>query len=122
MVKNNMKQELNKAGVTPDSKLLNIDFDLHTDGDAEFKIELIDLMINNVRELQWSLRINTEVFRKVCHKVKSTVIILNCEVLNGLIDELKSEDMENRWSKTNSLSVLCEDIVSQLEKEKKENQ
>jgi hypothetical protein len=61
-------------------KLL-IDFDAYTDGDAEFKGELVALMIDNLIELEETVQRagkgnDLKLFDAVCHKVKATVEML----------------------------------------------
>ncbi|MEO7991297.1 MAG: hypothetical protein ABI663_17230 [Chryseolinea sp.] len=117
MVKHIHQPEANQEKAVPKTELLNIDFDLYTDGDQEFKVELIELMINNLKELQWALGMNLEVFKKVCHKIKSTIAILSCKTLNEVIEDLSSADTTDRWRKTNVVKELCDDIIKSLEAE-----
>ncbi len=116
MVQNIHKPEVNEEKV-PNAKLLNIDFDLYTDGDQEFKIELIDLMISNLKEMQWSLGMDPEVFKKVCHKIKSTISILDCDILNRMIEDLNRADLKDRCSKANLINAMCDNIIKNLEED-----
>lgn len=61
---------------------LKIDFDLHTDGDPVFKVELMQLLGENVLELKKALKLAVENgdqvgFAKTFHKVSSAITILN---------------------------------------------
>jgi hypothetical protein len=71
---------------------LFIDFDAYTDGDDDFKKELIVLIIDNLRELQQILSPNShdiQVFHKVCHKVKATLVMLDDSEMMVTIEQLK---------------------------------
>jgi hypothetical protein len=75
---------------------LSIDFDLYTDGDLEFKNELTLLMLDNIKELQQSLSEaakanDSEIFRKVCHKVKPTLSMIDDAEFNDIIEVLKCQ-------------------------------
>ena len=103
-------------------KPLSVDFDLHTDGDQEFKCELIALMIDNVRELKDSLvqacKMNKpELFREASHKVKPTISILNDQELMDAIESLKLHIHENREPTIALFNMLCDNIIKALEEE-----
>ena len=104
-------------------KPLSVDFDLHTDGDLEFKAELVILMIENMRELQesWSKankQNNLEIFRESCHKVKPTISILDDKELIDAIEQLKHQTDENEKKNTIAMfNRLCEDLIKGLEEE-----
>lgn len=79
------------AGTRP----LKIDFDLHTDGDAVFKIELIQLLIENIVELRQSLQSaissgDTHTFLKACHKVYTAVAMLNDQEFTSVVDKIRN--------------------------------
>jgi hypothetical protein len=105
------------------TKPLAVDFDLHTDGDEEFKRELVALMIDNVNELKDSLRKaisqnNLDSFRETCHKVKPTISILNDKELIDVIEEIKHQIDENKKRDAVALfNRLCEYLISGLEEE-----
>jgi CheY-like chemotaxis protein len=69
---------------------LFIDFDLYTDGDAAFKLEFTQLMIDNLQELQQSIQQslrskNGELFSLKYHKVAATIEMLSdAELTEGL--------------------------------------
>lgn len=115
MVKISSKQEEGRD--VPNAKLLSIDYDLYTDGDQEFKLELIELMISNLKELQWSLGSTNDVFKKVCHKVKATLSILNCSILNTMVEDVNNASQDDRNAKCNLFSALCDDIIKHLNEE-----
>ena len=105
----------------PGKRPLFIDFDLYTDGDADFKKELITLMIENLRELQKVKQQNDHsLFLKACHKVKSTLNILNDNALNAVVNDLSEAAVKNEQGKQEhvaQLHALCEEIVRSLEQE-----
>ena len=101
---------------------LVIDLDLYTDGDPEMRKELILLMVDNVRELQESLRQSfeqndLEIFRKTCHKVKPTISMLNDKDLTESIDQIKTENQHVKEESLASFTILCAEIIALLEKE-----
>jgi hypothetical protein len=103
---------------------LLIDFDLHTDGDAEFKKELIELMIDNIRELQQALRQgdqqkDPQFFSKACHKVKATLSMLNDQDLLDVVADLSAPvyQQEKRQEQIALLNRLCEETIKSLQKE-----
>jgi CheY-like chemotaxis protein len=75
-------------------RLLKIDFSLHTDGDPFFKLELMQLLTDNLAELNRSLDHALESadhadFFNIAHKVSSAVSILNEPELTTSVDLLK---------------------------------
>jgi hypothetical protein len=107
---------------SPDNRPLSIDFDLYTDGDADFKKELITLMIENLRELQKIQQQNDPaLFLRVCHKVKSTLDILNDNDLTNVINHLSDAARKNEPSELKhvaQLHTLCEGLVRSLQEER----
>lgn len=103
---------------------LFIDFDSHTDGDADFKKELISLMIENIRELQQALhqadlQNDHSAFSKACHKVNATIGMLDDKELTEMIEQVKAP-VTNREEKKQQIALLnavCDEIVKSLEKE-----
>src|SRR5687768_11427869 len=76
-------------------KPLHIDFNLYTDGDEEFKQELVELMIENLQELQSSLHSankenKVDIFSVCTHKIKVTLSMIDDKDVNELIDEIKN--------------------------------
>jgi hypothetical protein len=100
---------------------LNIDFNLHTDGDPKFRNEFIRLLIANMKELHqaWRTSIETNeetLFKSTSHKVKPTLTILNDPELSLLVDELNA-GMSN--IKTNlQFNKVCTALILSLEAER----
>jgi len=96
---------------------LYIDFDAYTDGDQEFKKELIVLIIDNLHELKHMLRPqlhDIQVFHKVCHKIKATLVMLNDVEMMDIIEQLK---IMTNHSQLTQLDKICDDIIESLDKE-----
>ncbi len=98
-------------------RTLSIDFNLYTDNDAGFKQQLIDLMIENLQELQHAYGASVEqkdstCFSKACHKVKTTIIMLEDKELIALIEDLKRFDANAE--KVPLLNGLCTEIIDSL--------
>ena len=75
---------------------LAVNFEEYTDNDPEFKKELIILMIDNLQELQQCYETsvssrNTALFSKCCHKIKITLIMLQDNELDALIEVLQQD-------------------------------
>lgn len=104
-------------------KPLSVDFDRHTDSDQEFKTELVNLMIENMKELQESLQKankqnNPKIFRESCHRVKPTTAILDDKELMDTIEELQRQTDENKKKNTIAMfNKMCEDIIKGLKDE-----
>jgi hypothetical protein len=103
------------------NRVIELDLELYTDGDPDLKRELIILMIDNIRELQQSLQTNIndiDVFKKISHKVKPTISMLNDKELTDAIEDIKTiDDQEKKNERVNSFQRLCNDIIQILEKE-----
>ena len=96
---------------------LFIDFDLYTEDDPDFKKELIELMLRDVLELQQSLQLAVEandvsMYRNACHKMNSTLTILDDQELLSLVGEIK-KDLQNS-ELTGSFNRICSEIVNSL--------
>ena len=103
---------------------LSIDFNLYTEGDQDFKKELIYLMIDNIHELQRSILCDApEAFLSVCHKVKVTIAMLSDNELTDVVNELKALAMVNGKEcvvfreKSYCLDRIGTDIVESLQTE-----
>lgn len=105
---------------------LAIDFDLHTEGDPAFKSELIRLLSENISELQQSLsrtlhEHHTGAFQKTCHKVSTTLQILNNKDLNDVVQDLKDEmkpaNNTPAKEKVTLFNSLCDYITKALQSE-----
>lgn len=100
-----------------DNRPLNINFDDYTDNDSEFKRELIELMINDLKELQQSFGIavsenDYENCRNTCDKVVGTISMLNDKEFTDLIEAFKNQGLEE-----NSIILfnkLSSDIIKSL--------
>jgi len=102
---------------------LTIDFNLYTNGDPDFKQELISHLIENVREVKRALPDYDQAasvnFLKVYHKVKATVAMLNDAEFTEMLEEIKSfiissQPLEFFKRKLKSLSYLCDQLVESL--------
>jgi hypothetical protein len=102
---------------------LFINFDLYTDGDADFKKELIYLMIDNLKEVQSSLveatkKNKLEIFEKACHKIKPTLSMLDDNELLEVIQLIKSKFAnEQNEELIANFTMACMQIIVSLEKE-----
>src|SRR5688572_5474388 len=100
---------------------LSVDFMLYADNDLEFKLELIDHMIDNLSELSQAYitcvdRNDHAEFHKACHKVKTTLVMLEDEELSSLVDELNKETLTTERVKR--LKGISEEIIASLVNEK----
>ncbi|HTE31314.1 MAG TPA: hypothetical protein VK666_13125 [Chryseolinea sp.] len=98
-------------------RTLFIDFNLYADDDPEFKQELIELIIENLEELQQSYQTSIEqtelsFFLKACHKVKTTLVMLDDQELNALVEDLKNG--EANGLRISLLKELCSAIIVSL--------
>lgn len=106
------------------SRKLNIDFDMYTDGDQEFKGELISLVINNMCELEevvnrMHMETDPEYFDKTLHKVKTTLVMVNdsehAEILD-LIKAMSPKDSAFQELK-NQFNIINRQIINALQEE-----
>jgi len=100
---------------------LFIDFDLYADNDPDFKQELIELMIDNLQELQQAYRLSAEqhdpqIFLKACHKVKTTLCMLEDIELQAVVEDLKHPGMTQ--DKVFLFNKLSAEIIASLLAEK----
>lgn len=105
---------------TSSQRPLFINFEAYTDGDDEFKKELIDLIIDNLRELQQTMKIACQtndgpLFHTVCHKIKATIHMLEDAELSENVEQLKI--MVTDASRIASVDKICEGIIDSLRKE-----
>ncbi|MEO5979887.1 MAG: hypothetical protein ABIS36_13385 [Chryseolinea sp.] len=78
-------------------RIITIDFDQFSENDPAFKRQMIDLMIENLEELesayyQSSNSNDPSFLSKAYHKVKTTLVMLNDEELDAVIEDLKNPD------------------------------
>lgn len=110
-----------------EAKPINIDFDLYTDNDSDFKHKLVVLMISNLNELQQALfhslqNQDVQSFSKASHKVHATLVILDDADLDQVIAELKEllinkNNRDRLLQLANTLEEFCNGIIVSLEKE-----
>jgi hypothetical protein len=84
---------------TVSKRTLLVDFELYADNDPEFKQELIALMIDNLTELHSAFKDSVkqndpDIFRKSCHKMKTTLVMLEDPELDAIVIDLKQPDVE----------------------------
>jgi DNA-binding response OmpR family regulator len=105
-VYSNMKKA---SGLRP----LYIDFDQHTDGDPEFKRELVSLLIADIAELQKCLVTairsnNPDIFLKGCHKSRTTMEMMNDREFSLILQELEERIVQEKYLRS---AVLEEQIL-----------
>ena len=105
------------------NRKLSIDFELYTDNDAEFKSELIDHIIDNLHELLQSYRLSVDQkdsgsFHKACHKVKTTLVMLEDDELNALVEDLKKfpPAIERTFSLDNIGAAIIDSLMFEKNK------
>lgn len=106
------------------NRRLFIDFDTYTDGDNEFKIELIASMIDNMKELSTSVVESVQqeepsLFDKTCHKIKPTLTMLEDQELHEIISQAKMQLSEKKdmESALRNITEICDQIIKSLEQE-----
>jgi hypothetical protein len=97
---------------------LSAEFEMATEGDSEFRSELMALMIDNIHELTQSLvdsneTNNPELFRRTCHKVKPTIAMIDAEFSN-IIEVLKSQ--VNNTEFISAYHKMSANIIEHLER------
>jgi hypothetical protein len=107
----------NKARINMNHRQLFIDFELYAENDPDFKKELIELMLKDVLELQQTLKLAVELndvsmYRNSCHKMNSTLTILDDQELLSVIGEIK-KDIQNS-ELTGFFNKICSEIVNSL--------
>lgn len=103
----------------PHTKKVYFEIEKYADGDAEFKHELITLMIENIEELVDALHTSVEkndadIFKKLCHKVSPTLGILNDTEFNAQIEQLKIGKSPYEVA---NFEITCQNIVHALKQE-----
>jgi hypothetical protein len=103
-----------------DNRQLHIDFELYTDGDQNFKIDFISLLIDNLKELLNSLQEavaqnDIENFRYTVHKVKPTLLIINDDELTALANNISTEDFT--FNTESEFAMICKEVIKSLEHE-----
>jgi hypothetical protein len=115
---------MNIAVLQSANRPLYINFDQYTDGDTDFKKELIVLMIDNLNELQNSLKEATqknslEIFEKTCHKVKPTLSMLEDKDLTETIHLVRAQfsNPSGKDERFTAFTITCHQIIKSLERE-----
>jgi hypothetical protein len=103
---------------------LFIDFDSYTDGDREFKCELIKLMVNNIRDLHNSVKrfdfiFDIELSNKIVHQVKPTVCMLDDNGLLATLLQLQTiaQHDEALHEFIHQSLIVFEEVIQALENE-----
>lgn len=122
-----MHCKLNKyiLGALVNERPLRIRFDLFSDSTSEFRLELVSLMIRNLRELQQAAYTTyytseSRSFGKACHKVKSTLMLLDDNEFVFAVDDLRInfDQLANQdilRTKIVRFSFMVESIIKTLE-------
>lgn len=100
---------------------LFVDFKLHADNDPDFKLELVELMIDNLEELRTSFtqsrkESNPDVYERVSHKVKVSLSLLNDQEFIDVTEKIKAKDVSE--DKIELFNKLCGDLIKSLTAEK----
>ncbi|HYG20202.1 MAG TPA: hypothetical protein VD816_14790 [Ohtaekwangia sp.] len=101
---------------------LFIDFDLYTEGDKDFKQELISSMVKDLDELQQASKRSCQqndptAFHTAIHKVKATVTMLDDPELIHAIEDLRSAFSASIQSKAlASFHNICSEVMTSLRK------
>jgi CheY-like chemotaxis protein len=109
-------------------RTLHIDFDAHTGGDPTFKSELLQLLIDNLKELKRSLDMALATregidFDKTAHKVATTFNILNDTELDEMFSKLKEFISKGNWKapgfrkSVTGFERMTQEIISSLDQE-----
>ena len=115
----------------PGTKKLYINFGNYTNGDSRYKLELINLIAANIRELQQAVHNayhlkQIHVYQNTATKVKSSVLLLNDSELMLLYEEVKiifkSIDNDPGIEKVNQFIKCLADVLKSLEWEAKQIQ
>lgn len=91
--------------------------DAYTEGDPDFKVVLMKLIIENLQELKLSLATaiqqnDSTLFSKACHKAKTTLLMLNIDKLSNTSEELiKTIQAQD---KSREFIDLCDDLIRNL--------
>jgi HPt (histidine-containing phosphotransfer) domain-containing protein len=91
--------------------------DAYTDGDPDFKVVLMKLIIENLQELKQSLseamsQNDPTPFSKACHKAKTTLVMLNIAELSNTSEELIKTIQAH--DKSRVFIDLCDNLIRNL--------
>jgi CheY-like chemotaxis protein len=105
---------------------LHVPFENYTDGESKYKLELIHLIMANIRELQHAVHCAYHLkefyaYQNVSHKVKSSILLLNDPELTQSFEYIKTifktKDSDPGIDKVNKFIRLLSDVLKSLEKE-----
>jgi hypothetical protein len=99
-------------------KTFFFNFELHTNGDPAFQRELIPVLILNLSDLSESLaearnKGEALIYRRACHKINTTLIMLGDSELTSAVVELKTDIYNEQLS--SFLGKRSEEIIRDLE-------
>lgn len=91
--------------------------DAYTEGDPDFKVVLMKLIIDNLQELKQALakailENDPTPFSKACHKSKTTLVMLNIAELSNTAEELTKTIQAQ--DKSRVFISLCDDLIRNL--------
>jgi len=126
-----MQQKINQyimktTFFTSTTRPLYIQFDNYTDGNPDYKLELINLISANIKELQQAVHNayhlkQFHAYQNVAHKVKSSILLLNDPELTTLYEEVKtifkSMDSDPGIERVNRFIKLLAETLKSLEME-----
>jgi CheY-like chemotaxis protein len=122
-----MYSKINQYMMDENLRPLTIKFDAYNDGEVIFKLNILDLMISNIRDLQQALsnalfKKDIKAYKKAAHKVRSTLIILDDREFSQLIDTLtdlfeREDNLQSSHHVINKFTQLSESIIRSLDKE-----
>jgi CheY-like chemotaxis protein len=108
-----------------DHRPLQLNFESYAE-DAEFKVSLIALIIGNIRELQQAVykafyENEAQLYKGVCHKVKSSLVLLNdqefSELAETLVHDFNTPGTSVAQEKIHHFNKLSESIIRSLTRE-----
>lgn len=121
------KQHVTVARENLVRRRLYMDFDLYTEGDKEFKKELISMIVINIRDCQKALsdsftQSRPEFFLMAAHKIKPSISMLNDPELTESLKEIgrdiiANQGFERSYEYQKVFNNICDDIVISLEYE-----
>ena len=104
------------------TRRLSIDFEIYTDGNSEFKQELVLLMIQNLHELDQALESGAhqqDHLKKTIHKMAATISMINDPELMAILPFMKQTDIDGNMLQVelNQFRVHCNEVIKCLEYE-----
>lgn len=114
------------AHASSEFRPLHVPFENYTDGNPRYKLELIQLIMANLRELQNAIHRAYHLkefylYQNASHKVKSSIALLNDQELTSSFDYIKSifknKDSDPGIERVNKFIRLLADIIKSLDNE-----